>query len=142
MSAYGLFKDENAALFVEYDGYSDHLTPAGIARDVRKNAALLDFAPAGSFVVRIGRTGRRELNGQVLWVSINWGGNDDESLTAALESTLEQMVPQLRQALRPDVWTSLNAKVKKNDFGFKTSRRVRRVWGSNCIPSQCKCQHV
>lgn len=60
LSAYGLFKDENAALFVEYDGHSDHLTPVGIERDVRKNAALLDFAPTGSFVVRIGRTGRRE----------------------------------------------------------------------------------
>ena len=41
LSLYGVLKDENAALFIEYDGYWRHEGKEGIQRDTKKNAALL-----------------------------------------------------------------------------------------------------
>lgn len=56
LAAYGVLKDRTAALFVEYDGYWRHGEKEGIAMDHKKNAALLTYAPAGSFVVRLSHT--------------------------------------------------------------------------------------
>ena len=47
LAVYGALESEEAALFVEYDGYYRHLKPTGIAADIRKNTALLDLVPAG-----------------------------------------------------------------------------------------------
>ena len=48
LTAYGVLKATDAALFIEYDGHYRHMEPAGLARDMRKTTALLKFAPAGS----------------------------------------------------------------------------------------------
>ena len=53
LTAYGVLKATDAALFIEYDGYYRHMEPLGLARDVRKTSALLKLAPKGSVVVRI-----------------------------------------------------------------------------------------
>ena len=110
LTAYGVLKDENAALFVEYDGYYRHATKEGMERDLLKNAALLEFAPAGSFVVRLGHKGRCRLDGDVLWVSIDtWRTGDYVALGGVLKTALKQMVPRLKLAMCPSVYGCLEA---------------------------------
>ena len=70
LSIYGVLKDEDAALFVEYDGYWRHEGKEGMARDRKKNAALLTYAPEGSCVIRISHTISRPLKNNALWVKI------------------------------------------------------------------------
>jgi len=108
LTAYGLLKDQNAALFVEYDGYYRHATKEGMDKDLLKNAALLEFAPVGSFVVRIGHKGRSRLDGQVLWVNVNsWRPRDSLSLKRSLQTALEETVHRLRHALHPNMYRCL-----------------------------------
>eukprot|EP00439_Symbiodinium_sp_Y106_P002100 s2719_g1.t1 len=59
LTAYGVLKATDAALFIEYDGYYRHMEPPGLARDMRKTGALLHFAPAGSVVLRIAHKERQ-----------------------------------------------------------------------------------
>ena len=114
LTAYGLFKDKNAALFVEYDGYYRHATKEGMEKDLQKNVALLAFAPADSFVLRIGHTGRCQLDGQVLRVCVNtWRRGDRLSLTRALKTALEEMVRALQPALHSSAHRCLEAHVQK-----------------------------
>ena len=56
LSLCGVLKDENAALFVEYDGYWRHEEKEGMEKDMKKNAVLLQYAPLGSYVMRISHT--------------------------------------------------------------------------------------
>ena len=58
ISAFGVLKEEHAALFIEYDGFFRHADLHGRARDERKTAALLRHAPPGSRVLRIGHMNR------------------------------------------------------------------------------------
>ena len=114
LTAYGLFKKKNAAMFVEYDGYYRHATKEGMERDLLKNAALLEFAPAGSFVVRIIHKGRTKLDGHVLWVCVNsWRKGDHLSATGALKATLEVAARRLEASLHPNAHRSLSAHLKK-----------------------------
>ena len=59
LTAYGVLKASDAALFIEYDGHYRHMEPPGLVRDMRKTSALLKFAPAGSVVVRIAHKERQ-----------------------------------------------------------------------------------
>ena len=110
LTTFGLLKDKNAALFVEYDGYYRHGTKEGMAKDLLKNEALLGFAPAGSFVVRINHKGRSQLDGHVLWVGINpWRRADNLSLTKVAQHALQETALRLQNALHPGVHNSLKA---------------------------------
>ena len=70
LAAYGVLKDENAGLFVEYDGYWRHGEREGLKMDQQKNEALLLFAPKGSCVVRISHTIGMPLQDNVLWIKV------------------------------------------------------------------------
>eukprot|EP00435_Cladocopium_sp_Y103_P070274 s284_g35.t1 len=114
LTAFGIFKDENAALFVEYDGYYRHATREGMEKDLLKNSALLAFAPADSFVVRIRHAGKCQLDGQVLWVSVSsWQRGDHRSLARAVKTALRETVPRLKCALHPHVYKCLEAHLWK-----------------------------
>eukprot|EP00435_Cladocopium_sp_Y103_P046338 s1570_g13.t1 len=114
LTAYGVFKDKNAALFLEYDGYYRHATKEGMKRDLQKNAALLEMVPEGSFVVRIGHAGRSQLDGQILSISINtWRRGDHLALSRALDIALEETVPRLQHALDPSVYACLERHLRK-----------------------------
>ena len=110
LTACSLLKDENAALFVEYDGYYLHATKEGMERDLLKNKALLKFAPEGSLVVRICHAGESQLKKHALWVSVKtWVRGDQMSLARVLNDVLEESVPRLRHALNPCVCKRLEA---------------------------------
>ena len=90
LSLFGVLKDENAALFVEYDGSWRHETKEGIERD-RMKAALLKYAPPGSCVIRISHTTSKPLKGNALWVKIDtWRRGDVKTLSQVLMDLLVQ----------------------------------------------------
>ncbi|CAK9000969.1 Protein aardvark, partial [Durusdinium trenchii] len=77
-----------------------------MAMDRKKNAALLDYAPAGSFVVRI--THHSILNpfvqGHILWITVPpWQAGEVRSLVKTLQAVLAQMVTGLRKFWQPSV---------------------------------------
>ena len=90
LAVYGALETEEAALFLEYDGYYRHLTPAGKTADSRKTAVLLDSSPAGSYVLRIVHAHRRlELSCGLGEVVVDpWKPGHDPSLVKALFMSL------------------------------------------------------
>ena len=100
LSLHGVLRDEDAALFVEYDGSWRHDTKEGMERDQMKNAALLTFAPAGSYVVRISHTISKPLRGNALWVKIDtWRRGDVKTLSRVLMDLLVQIMNSGLQGL-------------------------------------------
>ena len=92
LSLYGVLKNEDAALFVEYDGYWRHEGKEGMEKDMKKNAALLTYAPAGSYVIRISHTTKKPLEGNVLWAKVDtWTRGDEKSLSAVLMDIFVQL---------------------------------------------------
>ena len=104
LAVYGALETEEAALFVEYDGYYRHLKPMGIAADSRKNTALLDWAPNGSYVLRIAHAHRGlELSCQMGEVVVDsWKPGDDASLVKALLQVAEFLLTQREITMHPD----------------------------------------
>ena len=92
LSLYGMLKDEDAALFVEYDGYWRHEEKEGMERDRKKNAALLTYAPAGSYVIRISHTTRKHWKTMRFGVKVNtWTRGDEKSLSTVLMDIFVQL---------------------------------------------------
>eukprot|EP00438_Fugacium_kawagutii_P031476 Skav222645 [mRNA] locus=scaffold10:444608:446644:- [translate_table: standard] len=114
LSAYGLLKNKRAALFVEYDGYYLHGRTEGVERDQLKNAALLAFGPAGSYVIRINHRNKCLMEENVLWVSVNtWRRGDQNALAKVLRNVLEQTVCELQGAFDSRVAEGLLWQVEK-----------------------------
>ncbi|CAE7562503.1 MTERF5 [Symbiodinium sp. CCMP2592] len=111
LAVYGALESEEAALFVEYDGYYRHLKPAGIAADSRKNTALLDLAPNGSYVLRIAHADRGlEVSCEMGEVVVDsWRPGDDSSLVQALLQVAEFLLKQLGTSMHPARRTSLES---------------------------------
>ena len=104
LAAFGILKEKDAALFVEYDGFWRHQEKEGIAMDKKKNAALLEYAPNGSYVVRISHTKRKSLKGNVLRVKVDtWSQRKVGSLSGALKGALIQMLTGLKEVVRPSI---------------------------------------
>ena len=100
MAAYGVLKDRQAALFVEYDGYWRHGEKEGIDRDRQKNVALLAYAPPGSHVLRISHTVNKPLDNFVFCISVDtWRQGDQKSLSRSLDNVLSQMLVGLEGVL-------------------------------------------
>ncbi|CAE7575596.1 unnamed protein product, partial [Symbiodinium sp. CCMP2456] len=92
-AAYGVLKATDAALFIEYDGYYRHMEPRGLAGDIRKTNALLQFAPVGSVVVRIGHK-ERTWKDTFMQVRVDCWHLDH---APSLHSTLKQLLASLLQ---------------------------------------------
>ena len=109
LALYGALESDEAALFVEYDGYYRHQQPVGIAADSRKNTALLDLAPAGSYVLRIAHAHRGlELSCQMGEVVVDsWQPGHDASLVKALLQIAEFLLNQRGTAMHPHRRTCL-----------------------------------
>ncbi|CAE6950918.1 MTERF4 [Symbiodinium sp. CCMP2456] len=81
---YGVLKDPEAALFIEYDGFYRHFEPRGVEADRRKTRALLTFAPPHSRVLRLSHQ-ERELDDIADSLVIpRWWPRHRTSLTASL----------------------------------------------------------
>ena len=64
LAGHGALADKDAALVVEYDGFWRHAE--------KKNVALLECAPEGSFVVRFSHTMRKPLSQKnTLWITVD-----------------------------------------------------------------------
>ena len=104
LSAYGVLKDPNAALFVEYDGYWRHGEKEGMERDELKNATLLSNAPPGSRVIRISHTVPGRLDGSVLWIQVKpWQQGDHQSLGRVLTDVVTQTREEMENTLDPSL---------------------------------------
>ena len=115
LAAYGVLKDENAALFVEYDGYWRHGEKEGMERDQMKNAALLKYAPKRSYVVRISHTIKLPLqDNNVLWVSAQtWRPGSPVQASKIHCEVIMQMLTGLKHSLCPKVMERLQLQSKE-----------------------------
>ncbi|CAE7939557.1 ABCB10 [Symbiodinium necroappetens] len=103
LAVYGALQAQEAALFLEYDGYCRHLKPRGILADTRKSQALLDASPAGSYVLRIAHAHRGlqcscEM-GEVVIES--WQMGRECSLVKALRQIVEFLLTLQGSKLQP-----------------------------------------
>ena len=84
--------------------YWTHAEEDGIAKDTAKNVALLAYAPAGSYVIRVNHAqlGVQPAEGNVLWMTVPmWRQGDEKSLQAAVEELLCQIHVQMEAVLHP-----------------------------------------
>ena len=111
ITAYGVLKEEDAALFVEYDGYYRHYSLQGHSTDERKTNALLEYAPAGSRVLRI-RHARLSLSSMEnsIQVIVNaWRAGHTPSLNHVLCQTAGHLLNGHQHIIRSDVCKRLHA---------------------------------
>ena len=92
LTAHGVLEAADAALFIEYDGYFRHMSPSGLARDMRKTRALLRFVPKGSVVVRIAHKKRvwKDKSSQV--VVDCWHSEHPPSLVRTLKQAASSLL--------------------------------------------------
>ena len=114
LAAYGVLKDKDAALFVEYDGYWRHGEKAGMDRDRLKNASLLAYAPPGSKVIRICHTVTESVDDRTLFICANnWRQGDQRALANSLKCVLAEAVSWMKDSLQKDVLTRLHLGISK-----------------------------
>ena len=105
VAAFGVLKDEDAALFIEYDGYHGHYDARGQEGDERKTNALLDYAPPGSCVLRIGHAARelrRTKNSKEVVVD-TWSAGQGRTLMHVVRQVAQALLDNWGQVLRKDV---------------------------------------
>ena len=124
LAAFGILKEKDAALFVEYDGFWRHQEKKGIVMDRKKNAALLTYAPKGSCVVRISHTQRKSLTGNVLWIKVDtWRQGHGTSLLETLKNVLTQISTGLADVLRPCTMKQVRGKIHQELWTLSESGR-------------------
>ena len=110
LTAYGVLKATDAALFIEYDGYYRHMEPLGLARDMRKTSALLKFAPAGSVVVRIAHQERQWQDKSVQVLADCWQSEHVPSLHKTVKQVVASLLQSCRAELVPGLVSHLEAR--------------------------------
>ncbi|CAE7493517.1 MTERF5 [Symbiodinium sp. CCMP2456] len=111
ITAYGVLKAEDAALFVEYDGYYRHYCLQGYSADERKTNALLQYAPAGSHVLRIrhARLSLSSMEGSIQVIVNTWRAGHTPSLNHVLSQTVGHLLNGHQHVFRTDVCKRLHA---------------------------------
>ena len=105
LTAYGILKDSNAALFVQYDG--THGKREGLNDESRK--ALLAYGPPGSHILHISHTKSRRLKDMVLSIKVgDWQPGDEASLSLVLDDIRRQVSHGLKQVMCPEILEQLN----------------------------------
>ena len=128
LAAYGVLKDKNAALFVEYDGYWRHAEKVGIEKDRLKNASLLTYAPTGSKVIRIRHTvtESESLDDRTFFICANtWRQGDQRALANSLKHVFAEAASWMQDSLQKDVLTRLHLEIDKEVI--KVSIGAQRV---------------
>ena len=127
LTAYGVLKATDAALFIEYDGHYRHMEPPGLARDMRKTRALLKFAPAGSVVVRIAHQERRWKDKSTQVLVDSWCAEHEPSLLKALNQVAASLLHQSRGRLHPTVASRLEAFAAEESINKDASARAKET---------------
>ena len=130
LTAYGVLKDPNAALFVEYDGYWRHGEREGRSRDQSKNDALLAYGPPGSCVLRISHTDSRGLKDQLVGIQVStWQSCCRASLERTLTDMLKQISGGLEKVLCPRVTNRFDLEASKGSVrvSARTDRFVQKA---------------
>ncbi|OLQ01401.1 mTERF domain-containing protein 1, mitochondrial [Symbiodinium microadriaticum] len=109
LTAYGVLKATDAALFIEYDGHYRHLEPPGLARDMRKTSALLQLVPAGSLVVRIAHKERQWKDKSMQVLVDCWFTDHEPSLLKAVHQVVASLLEQSRGRLHPTLASRLES---------------------------------
>ena len=105
ITALGVLKDEDAALFLEYDGYPRHYEEQGLEADQRKTEALLEYAPPGSCILRVGHSARdlrRTRNSKQVVVD-TWFAGHERSLMHVVRQVAHALLGNWGDVLRKDV---------------------------------------
>ena len=114
LAAYGVLKDKNAALFVEYDGYWRHAEKVGIEKDRLKNASLLAYAPPGSKVIRICHRETEPLDNSTFFICADtWRQGDQKALANSLKHVFAEAASWMKHSLQKDVFTRLHLEIDK-----------------------------
>eukprot|EP00439_Symbiodinium_sp_Y106_P068994 s3089_g11.t2 len=127
LTAYGALKATDAALFIEYDGYYRHMEPAGLARDMRKTSALLQFVPAGSLVVRIAHKERQWKDKSMQVLVDSWCAEHEPSLLKALHQVAASLLHQSRGRLHPTLALRLEAFAAEEGCNKDASTRAKEA---------------
>ena len=109
LTAYGVLKATDAALFIEYDGYYRHMEPPGLARDMRKTSALLKFAPMGSVVLRIAHKEREWKDTSIQVLVDCWQTENAPTLRRALQQVVASLLQHCRAELVSGLVSQLEA---------------------------------
>ncbi|CAE7241181.1 MTERF4 [Symbiodinium sp. CCMP2592] len=110
VTLFGVLKDEDAALFIEYDGYHGHYDARGQKGDERKTNALLDYAPPGSCVLRIGHAARSltERTNSKQVVVDTWSAGQGWRLMHVVRQVARALLDNWGNVLREDVCEHLD----------------------------------
>ena len=107
MTAYGVMKDPNVALFVLYDG--KHGKRENINHAFRKR--LLAYGPPGSHILHISHTESRPLEDMVLSIKVgDWHPGDEASLSLVLDDIRTQVSIGLKHLFCPEVLGCIRSK--------------------------------
>ena len=103
LTAWGVLKDPNAALFVLYDGKHGKRENITLTRhELRKQ--LLAYGPPGSHILHINHTESRPLEDMVSFVKVGYlHPGDEASLSCVLCDIQKQVSHELRHFLCPEV---------------------------------------
>ena len=127
LTAYGVLKATDAALFIEYDGHYRHMEPPGLARDMRKTRALLKFAPAGSVVVRVAHRERQWKDKSTQVLVDSWCAEHEPSLLKALNQVAAALLRQSRRRLDPTLASRLEAFAAEEGVNKDASTRAKEA---------------
>ena len=111
ITAFGVLKQEDAALFVEYDGYHRHYEAPGQEADLRKTRALLEYAPPGSCVLRIGHAARdmRMTKNSMEVVIDTWSAGQPRILMHVVRQVAQVLLGSCGNMLRKEVCENLRS---------------------------------
>ena len=106
LTAYGVMKDPNAALYIHYDG--THGKREGLNDDFQKR--LLAYGPPGSRILHISHTKRRPLQDMVLCIKVGgWQKGDEASPSLVLNEIRKQVSHGLELVMCPESLKQLDS---------------------------------
>ena len=111
LALYGVLKQKDAVLFLEYDGHYRHHERSGIAADERKTEALLHFAPPGSMVLRIAHAhrGLKARHKSLEVVVDKWNASRQETLLAPVQQVVDAVFEEFDAALKAPLKKEIQA---------------------------------
>ena len=110
IAAFGVLEDDGAALFVEYDGTDRNSDEQALKEEELKTKALLQYAPAGSRVLRTGHKAQdpKEHENSVEAIVNVWREGHEPSLMKAVSQTVWVLLSSCDIVLRKDVHQRLH----------------------------------